>query len=234
MKKLLLVPVAAAIALTSVGASAASINLRHEYKPAFGDQKSTYADRIVVSHRFGSGIGFEVEAKYKDEDDKSDHDHDLAGNGHQANISYRVKLNDAFTLTPQYKIEGSSNLNHQFNLTLGYKVTDTFSVSYRQRYNQATVDDYYNQGTFAFGYSGIQDISLSGSLDYRVRGGDDDKKVWKDSNKGINEVNFKAQYNGLESGWKPFAELGVIPSKKDSSEIDAWRPRVRVGVVYGF
>ncbi len=228
------------LALTATTAHAASINLRHEYKPTFGDQKSTYADRIEVSHRFASGIGFAVEAKYKDEDDKSYSNNDLVGNGHQANISYRIKLNDDFTLTPQYKIEGKDDMAHQFNLTLGYKVNDDWSVSYRQRYNQSQHDNYYNQGTFAFGYKGIEDWGVSGSLDYRVTGGDNGGKgsseVWDGDNKGINEINFKAQYNGLESGWKPFTEFGVTPSKKDASDEnkDNWRPRIRVGVAYNF
>ncbi|MFV0449952.1 MAG: oligogalacturonate-specific porin KdgM family protein [Vibrio sp.] len=224
------------LALTATGAQAASVNLRHEYKPEFGDQKSTYADRIEVSHRFKSGIGFAVESKYKDEDSSSDHNDDLVSNGSQANISYQMKLNDSFTLTPQYKIEGSGDMAHQFNLTLGYKVNDDWSVSYRQRYNQSQHDNYYNQGTFAFSYKGIEDWGVSGSLDYRVTGGDNKAEVWDGEDKGISEINFKGQYNGLESGWKPFAEFGVTPSKKDSSDTtkDNWRPRLRVGVVYNF
>ncbi len=220
------------LALTATTAHAASINLRHEYTPEFGDNDSQYKDRVEVSHRFKNGVGFAVEAKYAEDDSKG-----LKANGHQANISYRIKLNDEFTLTPQYKIEGNDDLNHQFNLTLGYKINDDWSVSYRQRYNQYQTEDYYHQGTLAFSYKGIEDWGISGSTDYRVRGGDvgKNKVVWDGDNKGINEVNFKAQYNGLESGWKPFGEFGVTPKAKNTGdEVDSWRPRVRVGVSYSF
>ncbi len=224
------------LALTATTAHAASINLRHEYSPEFGDNDSQYKDRIEVTHRFKNGIGFGVEAKFQ-ENLKED-GNPFTQNNHQTNISYRMKLNDDFTLTPQYKIEGgTTDLTHQFNLTLGYKVNDDWSVSYRQRYNQETHENYYHQGTFAFSYKGIQDWGISGSLDYRVREGDvgKTKVVWDGDNKGINEINFKAQYNGLESGWKPFGEFGVTPKAKNTGdEVDSWRPRVRVGVSYSF
>ncbi len=231
MKKVLLSAVA--LAMTATAANAASINLRHEYNFEHGSKnEANHKDRIEVSHRFKNGIGFAVEAKFK-----QDSNDQIMGesNGQQVNISYRHKLNDSFTLTPQFKLEGGDDLAQQFNLTLGYKVNDALSVSYRQRYNHSETEKYYNQGTFAFGYKINPDYSLSGSTDYRVQGGDKNtSKVWKDSKSGINEVNFKLQYNGLESGWKPFGEFGVTPSTKDTSEKDSWRPRVRVGVAYSF
>ncbi len=230
MKKVLLSAVA--LAMTATAANAASINLRHEYNFEHGSQDATHRDRVEVSHRFKNGIGFAVEAKFK----QDDNDQIMgASNGQQANISYRHKLNDKFTLTPQFKIEGSDEMSQQFNLTLGYKVNDALSVSYRQRYNHYETEKYYNPGTFAFGYKINPDYSLSGSTDYRVHGGDKNTgKVWKDSDSGINEVNFKLQYNGLGNGWKPFTEVGAYPSKKDGSEKDSWRPRLRVGASYSF
>ncbi len=224
------------LALTATTAHAASINLRHEHNFEHGQHDTEQKQRIAVSHRFANGIGFEVESKFKQgEDDRLASD----SNGQQTNISYRMKLGESFTLTPQYKVEGSGDLAHQFNLTLGYKINDEWSVSYRQRYNQSQHDNYYNQGTFAFSYKGIEDWGISGSTDYRVAGGDNGgkgkKEIWDGDNKGINEINFKAQYNGLESGWKPFTEFGVTPSAKEKGDNkDSWRPRIRVGVVYNF
>ncbi|MEX3071628.1 translocation/assembly module TamB domain-containing protein [Vibrio alginolyticus] len=237
MKKVLLSAVA--LAMTATAANAASINLRHEYNFEHGKKSADtlkdaeHKDRIEVSHRFKNGIGFAVEAKYK----QDSNDQIMgASNGTQANISYRHKLNDKFTLTPQFKIEGGSDQSQQFNLTLGYKVNDALSVSYRQRYNHYETDKYYNQGTFAFGYKFNPEWALSGSTDYRVHGGDKNTgKVWKDSKSGINEINFKLQYSGLESGWKPFTEFGVTPAEEDTKgEKDTWRPRLRVGVAYSF
>ncbi|WP_065677919.1 oligogalacturonate-specific porin KdgM family protein [Vibrio celticus] len=44
--------------MTSTAASAASINLRHEYMPDRDGDK--HRDRITVGHRFDNGIGFSV------------------------------------------------------------------------------------------------------------------------------------------------------------------------------
>ncbi len=227
MKKVLLSAVA--LAMTATAANAASINLRHEYNFKHGQNDAEHKDRVAVSHRFANGVGFEVEAKFK----QDSNDQIMgASNGQNVNISYRHNLNDKFTLTPQFKLEGGSDLAQQFNLTLGYKINSDLSVSYRQRYNHSETDKYYNQGTFAFGYKLSQDWGLSGSLDYRVTSG---SEVWDGEDKGINEINFKGQYNGLASGWKPFAEFGVTPSAKESGDNkDTWRPRLRVGVAYGF
>jgi len=230
------------LALTATSAHAVTINLRHEYKPSFGDNDATQADRIAISHRFANGIGFEVETKYKSNTDGDDNAFDeYTQNGTQANISYRYKLSDAFTLTPQYKIEmnSSTTMNNQFNLTLGYKVNSDWSVSYRQRYNYATKantdgSSHYNQGTFAASYSGLEDWGFGASLDYRWRQEGED--TWKGDKAGVNEVNFTGEYKGFDSGWRPFAEVGFEPTKKYSTDEykEDFRPRYRVGLKYSF
>ncbi|MFD2017193.1 oligogalacturonate-specific porin KdgM family protein [Vibrio olivae] len=123
------------LALTSTAAHAVSINMRHEWKPEFEGQDQAHKDRIAVSHRFKNGVGFEVEAKYKSGDGFFDFDQ-FVDAGNQANISYRMKLDDKFSLTPQYKWETGDNKHaHQFNLTLGYKINDDWSTSFRHRYH---------------------------------------------------------------------------------------------------
>ncbi|MEI8635086.1 hypothetical protein P4S72_29650 [Vibrio sp. PP-XX7] len=66
---------------------------------------------------------------------------------------------------------------------------------------------------------------------------------WEDKQSWFSEVNFTGEYKGLESGWRPFAELGFVPYKSGGeytfngstgTQNDAWRPRVRVGVKYNF
>lgn len=230
------------LTLTATAAQAATINLRHEYKSEFGDNDAYHGDRIAVSHRFANGVGFEVEAKYKSNTTGNDDAFDeFTQNGHQANVSYRYKLNDSFTLTPQYKIEmnNSDKMSNQFNLTLGYKVNDDLSVSYRQRYNYTTQankesSEHYNQGTFAASYSGVEDWGFGASLDYRWR--QEGQDTWKGNKAGVNEVNFTGEYKGFESGWRPFAELGFEPTKKYSTDTEKgdYRPRYRIGLKYNF
>ncbi len=230
------------VGLTSAAASATTINIRHEYVPKYDHQTASNKQRIAVSNRFANGIGFEVEAKWKSNDRPSG-DNDAfnreTGNGQQANISYAYKINKQFTLTPQYKWDsGSDHIGHQFNLTLGYKVNSDWAVSFRHRYHYQNVvggDNYhYNRWTFGASYNGINNWGLSGSTDYTFN---ESKKgdAYKDHRNWFTEVNFKAEYKGFESGWRPFTELGMVPYKKDGSDTkDAWRPRVRVGVKYSW
>ncbi|EEX40498.1 DUF481 domain-containing protein [Vibrio sp. Vb2880] len=231
------------LALTSAAASAATINIRHEFSPEHGDRaKAQHRDRIAVSHRFDNGIGFEVEAKWRSNQKASDENEkafdEFAGNGQQANVSYRYRLSDSFTLTPQYKWESNdSKMGNQFNLTLGYKINSDWSASFRHRYHYETkpnVDEssHYNRWTFGAGYTGFDLWSLGASLDYTWKQSSD--IVYKDDSHGISEVNFTAEYRGLESGWRPFGEFGMTPSRKDDADVDSYRPRFRVGMKYNF
>lgn len=226
------------LALTSTAAHAVSINMRHEWTPEFEGKDQVHKDRIAVSHRFANGVGFEVETKWKSGDGFFDFDQ-FADAGNQANISYRMKLDDSFTLTPQYKWEtGTDKHAHQFNLTLGYKINDDWSTSFRHRYNyeirelQDKPSSHYNRWTLGLGYKGIEDWSLSASTDYTWKQEGED--VWKGDSDGFTEINFKAEYK-WGNGWAPFAEFGVTPEKKEnSSEKDTWKPRYRVGMKYSF
>ncbi len=229
------------LAVTSTAAHAVSINMRHEWSPEFKDNAENHKDRIAVSHRFKNGIGFEVESKYASGENAFDID-EFKGNGQQANISYRMKLDDSFTLTPQYKWETSdSKAGHQFNLTLGYKINDDWSTSFRHRYhyevkNSGDDNSHYNRWTVGLGYKGIQDWSLSASTDYTWKQEGED--VWKGDSSGFTEINFKAEYKWVD-GWSPFAEFGVTPATDKTKasadqEKDSWRPRLRVGMKYSF
>ena len=169
MKKILSLSLLA-VAITSTSVFATTINIRHEWKPEFGDKEQGNADRIAVSHRFANGIGFEVEAKWKSNNEAAFSN--LSGNGQQANLSYRYKLSESFTLTPQAKLETSEKgANYQGNLTLGYKVNDDVSTSIRYRYNyfngkDATIDNnHYNRITLAASYSGVQNFGFGASTD---------------------------------------------------------------------
>ncbi|HBV77062.1 MULTISPECIES: oligogalacturonate-specific porin KdgM family protein [Vibrio] len=238
MKKILSLSLLA-VAITSTSVFATTINIRHEWKPEFGDKEQGNADRIAVSHRFANGIGFEVEAKWKSNNEAAFSN--LSGNGQQANLSYRYKLSESFTLTPQAKLETSEKgANYQGNLTLGYKVNDDVSTSIRYRYNyfngkDATIDNnHYNRITLAASYSGVQNFGFGASTDYTFR--QEGTVQYGTSKQGISEINLTAEYKGFESGWRPFIEVGVTPEYKykTDDERDDWRPRYRVGMKYSY
>lgn len=242
MKKIILSS-ALLLALTSTVATAATINIRHEWQPEHGDKAgANHKDRVAVSHRFANGIGFEVEAKWASkakigELNQKPFD-EFAGNGQQANVSYQYKLTDSLSLTPQYKWESNdSKMGNQFNLTLGYKINSDWSVSFRHRYHYETkpnidASSHYNRWTFGAGYKGIDKWALGATLDYTWK--QDGQIVYKEDSDGISEVNFTFEYQGLESKWRPFGEFGMTPSKKDDNDVDSYRPRFRVGMKYNF
>lgn len=230
------------LAMTSVAAHATTINIRHETTPRYDGQSAKQADRVAVSHRFKNGVGFEVEAKWKS--DNEDALGEQKGNGQQANVSYLYKLNDAWSLKPQYKWEsGSDKVGHQFNLTLGYKVNPDWSVSFRHRYhyeNKVNANNsHYNRWTFEASYGGLENWKLGGSVDYTFNP-DSSGPRWKDHQNWFSEVNFKGEYTGFEGGWHPFTEIGFVPYKSGdyvydgSEQNDKWRPRVRIGVKYSY
>ncbi len=246
MKKSLIAG-AVVLGLMSATASATQINIRHEFTPRYDGQKEKHRDRIAVSHRFNNGIGFEVEAKWRSNtrsDGSEDAFNEFAGNGQQANISYRHRLNDSFTLTPQYKWEsGSDKMGHQFNLTLGYKVNSDWSTSFRHRYHYENKvrasNSHYNRWTFAASYSGVTDWQFGASVDYTFNESASGPR-YKDNQSWFSEFNTTAEYRGFESGWRPFTELGMVPYKsgdyiyEGKSQNDSWRPRVRVGMKYSW
>lgn len=231
------------LAISSASVSAATLNLRHEFKPEHGDKAgASNVDRAAISHRFSNGIGFEIEAKWKSNaktgDTNADPFSEFSGNGQQANISYAYKLSDSLTLTPQYKWESSdSKMGNQFNLTLGYKLNSDWSASFRHRYHYETKPNveqsaHYNRWTFGLGYKGLEDWSLGMTTDYQFN--QSGSFVYKEKESYFKEVNFTFEYLGLESKFRPFGEIGFNPSKKDTNEIDSWRPAFRAGVKYSF
>ncbi|WP_190330691.1 oligogalacturonate-specific porin KdgM family protein [Vibrio sp. S17_S38] len=236
MKKVLTLSLLA-VAITSASVSATTINIRHEWKPEFGDNAAGNADRIAVSHRFASGVGFEVEGKWKSNND--DAYSDFSGNGQQANISYQWKMSDAFSLTPQFKLESNDKkTGYQGNLTLGYKASDSISTSIRYRYhydNVASSQDssHYNRITLAASYSGLTDYKFGFSTDYTIK--QEGAEVWDGNKEGISEINLTGEYKGFGGGWAPFIEIGVTPSAKyNGDDMDSWRPRYRVGMKYSY
>ena len=235
MKKLTKTSLAVATLLATTAVSATTINLRHEYIDR-DDADYSHADRISVSHRFSNGIGFSAEAKWRYQD--NDKQKGLINNGHEVGVSYNHKLNDTFTLQPSYAADASNNANqvtHKFNIRGIAKITDEWTTSLRYRYgyqakaNRADSNGHYHQYNLVSSYN-LGWSSFGVDLEYK----DLQSGGWK--NKGSDHlVNFFGEYKGLESGWVPFAELGVITTKDDGSAYkEDYTLRYRVGVKYSF
>ncbi|CAE6930618.1 Oligogalacturonate-specific porin protein (KdgM) [Vibrio sp. B1FLJ16] len=213
------------LAMASGLAGAATIDVRHEFVPdRDGDE---HRDRIYVSHRFANQIGFSVEAKWNYKNSG------MADAGHETGLSYRYKVNDAFSLTPSMSVDaGSSSSTFKYNLSGSYNLTDEWNVGARVRHGYKNSDDSrYNQlnlyvnRKFDWGKLGLD-------MEYKdLHGGDGG---WE--NKGHDQlIDFKGEYNKLESGFIPFFAVAAITNKGDGSDYkDEYIPRFRVGVKYNF
>ncbi|WGW01396.1 oligogalacturonate-specific porin KdgM family protein [Vibrio sp. YMD68] len=220
------------LALTSASASAASINLRHEYMPdRDGDQ---HRDRITVSHRFANGIGFSVEAKWKHDDDNF-----LGGlksGGHEVGVSYNYKINDTFTLQPSYAADVSStSATHKYNIRAIAKITDNWGANVRYRYGDQRRVNSDNSSYHQINV--VTDYRLSWGkvgVDLEYKDLESGQGGWKDKDQD-HLVNFFGEYSLLESGWVPFAEIGFVTNDKNDNGVkDDHSIRYRVGVKYSF
>jgi len=112
-------------------ADSASINYRHGYT----EDDSIHSDRIKLSYRKDSGLGFAAEIKYKTAGDREDVAYDnMVNNGHEFTIDYNYKLSAQSTLTPAFQMDSSKDsTTYKFGLKYSYKVSDTWYVAGRVR-----------------------------------------------------------------------------------------------------
>ncbi|MBM7037193.1 oligogalacturonate-specific porin KdgM family protein [Vibrio ulleungensis] len=232
MNKLSKVSIAVATMIAATAVSATSINLRHEYNTTGGDYKNR--DRITVAHRFDNGIGFSVEAKWKHKD--GGFLTDMVSNGHEVGMSYNYKIGESFTLQPAYAADSSADgtaVTHKYNLRGIQQITDNWDASLRYRYGDKRAPEgdnsNYHQLNFVTSYKlGWGKVGMD--LEYKdlEEGGYKDKA-------SDHLVNFFGEYNGFESGWIPFAEVGVVTwDKNNDGTKETHGMRYRVGVKYNF
>lgn len=75
-------------------ADSASINYRH----GFTEDDSIHSDRIKLSYRKDSGLGFAAEIKYKTAGDREDVAYDnMVNNGHEFTVDYNYKTSPKST-----------------------------------------------------------------------------------------------------------------------------------------
>lgn len=238
MKKLLLVPMVA-IALTSLGASAASINLRHEFIPEEGDMASRHRDRMTLAHTFENGIGISGEMKWGYAGDDVNFG-EIKSVGHEAKVSYNYKATDSFTLQPAYALDSNdSAVTHKLDLKGTQKLTDEWNVALRYRYGYKNVsapstdNSHYNQLNLTSGYN-IGNFGLGIDFEYKFE--QSDSSGYDGDNNYLNLVNLTAEYKGFESGWRPFIEFGMVAQNTDVNDAgkDEYVARYRAGLKYNF
>ncbi len=227
------------LALTATAANAASINIRHEFVDAKGQEESQHKDRLVISDRFDNGIGLSAEIKWQNPKGESFGLENLSNAGHEMKISYNYKVTDTFTLQPAYALDsGTDKATHKFDLKGTQQLTDDWNIGLRYRYGDAnkaesSADSHYSQLNLTSGYK-MDDFSFGLDIEYKLE--QSASKGFEGDNNYLALVNFSAAYSGLESGWVPFVEFGMVSVDADSGidGKDDYRARYRAGVKYSF
>ncbi len=226
------------LALTATTAHAASINYRHEFVDAKGEAESQHKDRLVISDRFDNGIGLSAEIKWENPKGEGFGLDKLSNAGHEMKISYNYKITDTFTLQPAYALDsGSGKATHKFDLKGTQKLTDDWDIGLRYRYGDANsvagADSHYSQLNLTSGYK-MGDFAFGADLEYKLM--QSAHPGYEGDNNYLAVANFTAAYSGLESGWVPFIELGMVSVDADSNVegADDYRMRYRAGVKYSF
>lgn len=227
------------LALTATTANAASINIRHEFVDAKGEAESQHKDRLVISDRFDNGIGLSAEIKWENPKDEGFGLDKLSNAGHEMKISYNYKVTDSFTLQPAYALDSSdSGATHKFDLKGTQQLTDNWDIGLRYRYGDAnkvsSADSHYSQFNLTSGYK-MGDFAFGADLEYKLM--QSANPGYDGDNNYLAVANFTAAYSGLESGWVPFIELGMVSVDADgdtTNGADDYRMRYRAGVKYSF
>jgi len=214
----------------SFAAQAVTVDLRHEYIDS-----GSNADRVAVSHRFGNGFGFSVEAKWKSGGDKADRPFsDMVGNGHEDQISWRWKATDNIALTPGFTLESNDSrtiykpfLHAQYSFDNGFYVAARYRYDYTRYPSSAEKDDdKVNRGDAWLGWV-MGDFRTE--LNY----------VYAKSSEGTirsNNKDYSEEYNAklaykIDKNWSPYVEVGNVNGSKTTDERQT---RFRLGVAYSF
>lgn len=212
----------------SFSASAVTIDFRHEYT----DDSKVHKERILISHRFASGLGFSVESKVKSGGDHQDRPfNDIVDNGTEYNINYQYKITPAFNIQPGFILEtGSSkaiykpNLRSQYNFDNGIYVAGRYRYEYTRETTKGKDDEHLNRGE---GWLGYRFDSWRFELNYIYRKSD---QIRYNNKKHDYEYNSKVAYN-INKSWTPYVELGNVSVNRYKSDRQT---RYRAGLQYHF
>ncbi|MDW6093817.1 oligogalacturonate-specific porin KdgM family protein [Vibrio rhizosphaerae] len=226
------------LGLTASAAHATSLNVRHEFIPEEGEKAARHRDRLAISHVFENGIGISEEVKWGYEKDTVNFG-EMKSAGHETKIGYNYTINQDFKIQPAYALDSSSSaIVHKFDLKGVYKISDSWNASLRYRYGMKvpsndSPNSHYSQINFVTAYKFDQyqvGVDFEGKFEQSVSSG------YNGDNNYLNLVNFFAEYQGWDSGWRPFVEFGLTSQEttKSTAGKDQYVPRYRVGLKYNF
>lgn len=208
--------------------NAVTIDLRHEYV----DISEQNRNRILVSHRFASGMGLSIEGMLKSGGNNADKPFsDMVDNGTEYSVSYLNKLTPAVNVQPGFEFATTSTtsvykpyLRAQYSFSNGLYVSGRYRYEYVRNTTQGKEDEHVNRGDIWLGYK-------YDNLTFELNG------VYKKSDQ-IKFDNRKEdyEYNGriawkYDANWTPYVELGNVAVAANSSERQT---RYRLGMQYTF
>ncbi|WP_034945218.1 oligogalacturonate-specific porin KdgM family protein [Erwinia oleae] len=214
--------------LVALPVSAVTLDYRHEWQ----DISRSHKDRVSVSHRFASGLGFSLETKWRSGGDNTNQPYnDVVSNGTESSLNYQYKINRAWFVQPGFSLESSGDKSiYKPFITSGYTFSNGFSFRARYRYEytretQRNKEDMKtNRGEFWLGYR-YQDWRFEYNYIYKHS-----DRVRFDNKKWDYEHNIKALWN-MNASWSPYAEVGNIGVNKVT---DHRQTRMRLGLQYHF
>ncbi|CAH7393579.1 conserved exported hypothetical protein [Vibrio chagasii] len=224
MKNIGRVSLVAISVLASASVTAASFDVRHEYKHS----TEQHATRVKLADRIGD-FSYGGELKFKGEE--GEFLKDLQNNGWELDLGYRVKLDEQWTMTFGAPIEGRTagiTYKPQVRMTYDLESVDGLSVSARYRYDIRQNNDEGNQRrhrvTGNVNYA-LDEWRFGFEANYYKA---DDYDIF-DSGDTNYELNATARRHFGQ--WAPYVEFGDVnvDSTSDKREL-----RSRVGLTYSF
>ncbi|MGR5411317.1 oligogalacturonate-specific porin KdgM family protein [Vibrio astriarenae] len=231
MNKLSKVSVAVATLLATTAVSAASFDVRHEYKK----ESESHATRVKLADSIGNFL-VDIEAKFNGADSTKFME-DLKNNGWELGLNYRHKLDDNWTFTYGMPIEARTagmTYKPQVRATYAVESVEGLSLSARYRYDMRQNTTESNQRRHR----------ITGNVNYAM----DDWRFGFEANwyKADGYILYKDEKTNLEFNttaryimgqWAPYVELGASSYAKDDS-YDGYHNdfelRSRVGLTYSF
>ncbi|MGL6314032.1 oligogalacturonate-specific porin KdgM family protein [Vibrio sp. WXL103] len=239
MNKLSKVSVAVATLLTATAVSAASFDVRHEYKH---DSKE-HATRVKLADSIGNFL-VDIEAKLKDRKD-GDFLQNLENNGWELGLNYRHVINDNWTMTYGMPIEGRDSgvtYKPQVRATYSLDSVEGLSLSARYRYDMRQNSSYMaenDQGELVkVNPDNQRRHRITGNVNYAIN----DLRFGFEANwfkadgydifdNGDTNYELNATARKIMGQWAPYVEFGDV---NVNATTDKRELRSRVGLTYSF